>query len=115
MVPSPVKWLLIRFESGPDYFFTTKVNKMNIPTAEDLLANNIDGLRDFIDDDDIFCFYKGVICEFAKEFAAMHVEAALNEAAENSEIKAVDADMYGVIWEVDLNSILESYPLANIK
>ena len=49
---------------------------MNIPTAEDLLANNIDGLRDFIDDDDIFFFYKGVICEFAKEFAAMHVEAA---------------------------------------
>jgi len=74
MVPSPIKWLLILFESGPDYFFTTKINKMNIPTAEDLLANNIYGLRDFIDDDDIFCFYKGVICEFAKEFAAMLTE-----------------------------------------
>ena len=88
---------------------------MNIPTAEDLLANNIDGLRDFIDDDDIFCFYKGVICEFAKEFASMHVEAALNEAADKSDIKAVDADMYGVIWDVDSNSILNAYPLANIK
>jgi hypothetical protein len=88
---------------------------MNIPTAEDLLANNIDGLRDFIDDDDIFCFYKGVICEFAKEFAAMHVEAALNEAADNSDIKAVDADMYGVIWEVELDSILNAYPFENIK
>jgi hypothetical protein len=88
---------------------------MNIPTAEDLLTNNIDGLRDFIDDDDIFYFYKGVICEFAKEFAKLHVAAALNEAAENSETKAVDADMYGVIWEVELDSILNAYPFENIK
>jgi hypothetical protein len=88
---------------------------MNIPTAEELLANNIDGLRDFIDDDDIFFFYKGVICEFAKEFAAMHVEAALNEAIEKSEMKAVDSDMYGVIWDIDSDSILKAYPLTNIK
>ena len=49
------------------------------------------------------------------EFAKLHVAAALNEAANEADVEAVDADMYGVIWEVDLNSILESYPLANIK
>jgi hypothetical protein len=49
------------------------------------------------------------------EFAKIHVAAALHEAADNSEIKAVDADMYGVIWEVDVNTILKSYPLTNIK
>jgi hypothetical protein len=39
MVPSPVKWLLIRFESGPDYFFTAKINKMKV----EIVWNNIGG------------------------------------------------------------------------
>jgi hypothetical protein len=117
MVPSPVKWSLIWFESGPDYFFTSKINKMNIPTAEDLLANNIDGLKDFIDDDDIFFFYKGVICEFAKEFAAMHVEAALKEASENVDM---DKEYYESLQEgtnggIDTETILSAYPFENIK
>lgn len=50
-----------------------------IKTAEELLANNIDALRDFIKDDDIYFFYRGVICEFAKGFAEIHVEAAKKE------------------------------------
>ena len=40
-------------------------------TAEELLANNIDGLREVINDDDLFFFYKGVVCEFAKEFGRL--------------------------------------------
>ena len=83
---------------------------MNIPTAENLLANNIDGLRDFIDDDDIFYFYKGVICEFAKEFAAMHVEAALKEASENVDM---DKEYYESLQEgtnggIDMETILSA-------
>jgi len=49
------------------------------------------------------------------EFAKLHVAAALNEAANEADVEAVDADMYGVIWGVDSDSILKSYPLTNIK
>jgi hypothetical protein len=90
---------------------------MNIPTAEELLANNIDGLRDFIDDNDIFAFYKGVICEFAKGFAELHVEAALKEAANNVDM---DKEYYESLQEgtnggIDIETILNAYPLENIK
>ena len=57
-----------------------------IPTAEELLANNIDGLRDIIDDEDLFIFYKGVVCEFAKELTKIHVELALEEASEKADM-----------------------------
>jgi hypothetical protein len=49
------------------------------------------------------------------EFAKLHVTAALNEAANEADVEAVDADMYGVIWGVDVNTILNAYPLTNIK
>lgn len=44
------------------------------------------------------------------EFAKLHVEAALKEAAE----KAVTEEVWGDYY-VDKNSILNSYPLKNIK
>ena len=75
-------------------------------TAEELLANNIDGLRDAIQDDDLYFFYRGVICEFAKGFAEMHVEAALKQVSENADCST----------EENLeHSILNAYPLTNIK
>jgi hypothetical protein len=49
------------------------------------------------------------------EFAKIHVAAALNEAANEADVEAVDADMYGVIWGVDVNTILKAYPFENIK
>ena len=97
------------------------VNSMEtkiIPTAEELLANNIDGLRDIIDDEDLFVFYKGVICEFAKELTKLHVEQALKEASEKCKLTtgtyypllSVRADQ-----KIDKYSILNSYPLDKIK
>lgn len=81
-----------------------------IPTAEKLLANNIDGLRDALQDDDIYFFYKGVICEFAKGFAEMHIAEALKQASENVVIEGHPFE-----YELDKNSILSAYPLTNIK
>lgn len=46
------------------------------------------------------------------EFAKMHVEAALKAASENADMKDVP---YTDDIEVDKDSILYSYPLANIK
>lgn len=75
---------------------------MNI-TAEELLANNIDGLRDALQDDDLYFFYRGVICEFAKELSEIHVTKALKEASGKF-------DHYS-----NKNVILNAYPLTNIK
>lgn len=83
-----------------------------IPTAEELLANNIDGLRDIIDDEDLFIFYKGVICEFAKELTKIHVEQALKEASEKTYITY---DKHTGDEIIHKDSILNSYPLENIK
>jgi hypothetical protein len=53
-----------------------------------------------------------VSTERAIEFAKMHVEAALEEAAYNVELRQVKwTDDY----EVDKRSILNAYPLDNIK
>ena len=49
------------------------------------------------------------------EFAKIHVAAALNEAANEADVTVIDVDMTGVIWGVDVNTILNAYPLTNIK
>jgi hypothetical protein len=49
------------------------------------------------------------------EFAKIHVAAALNEAANEADVEAVDVDITGTIWGVDVNTILKAYPLTNIK
>jgi hypothetical protein len=78
---------------------------MIIPTAEEFLRQKpfINGMTR--DDQRVAMI----------EFAKLHVAAALNEAANEADVEAVDADMYGVIWGVDVNTILKSYPLTNIK
>ena len=51
----------------------------------------------------------------AIEFAKMHVQAALEAAAQSAIAKENSADYgTGEIW-VDAGSILHSYPLSNIK
>ena len=53
------------------------------------------------------------------EFAKLHVEAALKNASENFKMKIKDdvyeLDMNDDWMEVDKNSILNAYPLENIK
>lgn len=78
----------------------------NIPTAEEFLNNfrfeagKVIGNRDF----DIMALY-------AREFAKLHVEAALKAATHVLDVNA-DADY---IKYPTKDSILNAYPLENIK
>jgi hypothetical protein len=77
----------------------------NLMTAEELLekykfeAGEHIGNRDY-----------DKMCEFAKEFATMHVEAALMAALEEVPYGGSDAINYE-----DVVGILTCYPLTNIK
>lgn len=91
-----------------------------IPTAEEFLNNfrfeagEMIGNRDF----DTMALY-------AKEFAKLHVEAALKAASENATTMTLEEgflDTVKGIWVkypkkyiVNKDSILNSYPLENIK
>ena len=83
---------------------------MNIPTAEEFLED-FDYKNQELGTDINYPMIERCMVEFAK----IHVAAALNEAANEADVEAVDADMYGVIWGVDVNTILNAYPLTNIK
>ena len=85
-----------------------------IPTAEEFLN---DSFRET--GFDITCkIQRGLVLSTIKEFAKLHVEAALTEAVEKAKIKyeysgntsSEYCDEY-----VDHNSILNAYPLTNIK
>ena len=71
----------------------------NILTAEEFILDTIESM----DQQEV----ERAMIEFAK----MHVEAALKAAAENAEVNIPD---YGD-YEVDEESILNAYPLENIK
>ena len=81
-----------------------------IPTAEELLSKRVYINRDGVDSvDDTVSDVTATMVEFAK----MHVEAALKEASENADIIP---DPNGMDWDVvSKDSILNSYPLTNIK
>lgn len=51
------------------------------------------------------------------EFAKLQVEAALKEASENAEIIGFEIPngLGAVRWDINKKSILNSYPLKNIK
>jgi hypothetical protein len=69
----------------------------NIPTAEEFLRGKPFSIESI---------YNNMI-----EFAKLHVEAALKEASENAESYVIG----GLTSEVDKDSILNAYPLTNIK
>ena len=48
-------------------------------------------------------------------FAKLHVEAALKEASEKAKMIDVGIDYSIILWEVNKDSIINSYPLDNIK
>jgi len=86
----------------------------NIPTAEKLLEEHFIS----VDKSNIKYGHYFVIKEAMKEFAKLHVEAALKEASKKAECCA-DAivDLGHTIIEayVEKDSILNAYPLTNIK
>lgn len=57
-------------------------------------------------------YNKGDIERIMIEFAKLHVEAALKEASENAEMNLIK---YTDDYEIDRYSILNAYPLENIK
>ena len=90
-----------------------KLNKMeNIPTAEELLNDRV-----YITQDDIEDVHDSIstVAEAMIEFAKLHVEAALKHASEKAELsnKPKFSGDYNLV--VDEESILNSYPLENIK
>lgn len=53
-------------------------------------------------------------CDFAIELSKLHVEEALKQASEKAEIETVEWGL-GIDYIVDKDSILNAYPLTNIK
>ena len=47
--------------------------------AERILGNNIDGLRDALNDDDLFYFYKGVIQSYGEAMAQYQAKRMYSE------------------------------------
>ena len=80
-------------------------------TAEDILREYID--FDDINGNDTVELLPLTITDIMVEFAAIHVEAALKSASENAEMKWVKYTEHD--YEIDKDSILNSYPLSNIK
>jgi len=81
---------------------------MSIPTAKQFLSNNAQR------------FQSTSVDEWLIEFAKLHVEAALKAASDKAEITPIDhveisEGSFRPIWGVDDNSILNAYPLTNIK
>ena len=74
-----------------------------IPTAEEILSKKFSELKSSFDLNDV----KDCMVEFAR----LHTEAALKEASED-----VELETYGNFGNsVNKDSILNSYPLTNIK
>jgi CRISPR/Cas system-associated exonuclease Cas4 (RecB family) len=81
-----------------------------IPTAEEFFDSS--NLRVSYDTEYQYC--KRAIMEKAIEFAKLHVEAALKEAAKTKVEGHYSSQMFPRTNE-DEQSILNSYPLENIK
>ena len=78
-----------------------------IPTAEELLDNKFPEFE-HLDNGNIWVNIENIMIEFAK----LHVEAALKNAALEAHTRDIP---YTDDVEVDEDSILMSYPLENIK
>jgi hypothetical protein len=66
-----------------------KENETLEEVAEIILANNIDGLRDALKDDDLFYFYKGVIQCYGEAMAKWQQEQDKNKYSEEDIINAL--------------------------
>lgn len=86
----------------------------NIPTAEGYIKKH-PYVNSFLSSAQGY----DVLVTFMIEFAKLHVQAALKEASEKYAMKFKDnieeLHMNDDFMEVDRNSILNAYPLENIK
>ena len=88
------------------------------PTAEDFLQDHLE-ISHFYDDktQNMVC-YSDDVQKAMIEFAKLHVKAALKTASEKAETRedvAIFTEGTFNTQIVDRNSILNSYPLENIK
>jgi hypothetical protein len=83
-----------------------------ISTAEKFIENDYYHLHLDTDSTCLASIHDAMI-----EFAKLHVEAALKEASKKAQIKYEYSGNVGEYCDefVDVNSILNSYPLENIK
>jgi hypothetical protein len=82
-----------------------------IPTAETFLNKYKFKAGEYIGNSDF-----DTMALYAKEFAKLHVEAALKSAWENAEIKQdIFSESGEPIYEINHLTILNAYPLENIK
>lgn len=75
-----------------------------LPTAEDYFMQKTDILT--------MCGNKQKVCKAMIEFASIHVTEALNAASES--VRTI-TDEWGHYEGIDKDSILNAYPLDNIK
>lgn len=83
---------------------------MNIPSAEKFLEH-FDFRNQELGIDVNYPMIERCMIDFAK----LHVQAALVAASENADVRPIDVDFTGTIWGVDSDTILNTYPLENIK
>ncbi len=78
----------------------------DLPTVEEFLPKNENGR-----------YSRNEVEKAMIEFAKLHVEAALKEASKKAQIKYEYSGNVGEYCDefVDVNSIINSYPLENIK
>ena len=84
----------------------------NIPTAEEYV-------KQYPYIDSFLSSAQGyeVLTTFMKEFAKLHVEAALKAASENAKTEYIEPDgcATGDYYDINKDSILNSYSIENIK
>lgn len=85
---------------------------MNIPTAEEFIISTKLVVKF---DNTQGCILEEELPSLFIEFAKLHVQAALKAADDNADVTVIDVDMTGTIWGVDSDTILNAYPLENIK
>ena len=83
----------------------------NIPTAEEFLKQRCANQTNHSEGCNL---YSSVSADDLIEFAKLHVEAALKAASENVKYRE-QITMQGVQRTFNVNSILNAYPLENIK
>ena len=91
-----------------------------IPTAEEWLLNHKEMSKYDVEDYDEGGYLgvnENALYKIMIEFAKLHVEQALKEASKKAQIKYEYSGNVGEYCDefVDVNSILNSYPLENIK
>lgn len=88
--------------------FTDKINE----SVEDTIPRAFDFLTNFSDDPDDDTIYEAMV-----EFARLHVDTALKVASEKARLTdfAYEFLQEGAYDAIDKESILNAYPLDNIK